>query len=100
MPVTSSTHVIAVADFLKFLNSLDEDRLGILLGALLLCLVALVFIVGIICRAIVVHRRNRMEMELKREMMDRGATFEEVTELMAAGRPASKEKQALKPQKS
>lgn len=82
------------------LFTLDEDRLALWLVALVFCLAALVFIVAIVSRAIVVHRRNRMENELKREMLERGVPYEDVAAIMGSGRPADKETQSWKPPKS
>lgn len=71
----------------EMLTKLDEDRLALLIGAMTICLFALVAIVGFVSRAIVVHQRNKMEFEFKRELIDRGMEVDEVERIVHAERP-------------
>ena len=61
-----------------------DERFALCVTSVVVGLTALVFIVGLISHTISKIHRTRLEATLKRELLDRGLSAEEVTEVIAA----------------
>jgi hypothetical protein len=61
-----------------------DERFALCITTIVVGLTAMVFVIGIVSHAIGKVHRVRLENALKRELLDRGMSAEEITEVIAA----------------
>lgn len=61
-----------------------DERFALCITSIVVGLTAMVFVVGIVSHTIGKIHRTRLECALKRELLDRGMSAEEITEIVAA----------------
>ena len=74
------------SDFWSWINHFDSETLaGLMAGVLVLCGV----IIGMICLTIYKVHKSRADHALKRELLDRGMSADEIATIIRAAPPAA-----------